>query len=280
MPLVTTTAIVGDAGSRGGVAAFNVITLEHAEGIVTGAQRAGRPVILQVSENTVKFHGGRVRPLAAALAALASDAAVSVSLHLDHVEAADLWREAASAGDSSVMVDCGTLPYAENDAITADATERLHEQGLAVEAELGYVGGKDSQAASAHAPGVRTDPQQAAAFVGATRVDSLAVAVGSSHAMTTQTAELDLDLIAALRDAVPVPLVLHGSSGVSDHTVRAAVRAGIVKVNIGTALNVAYTGALRKALTASTAMDPRTPLSAARDAVADTVTHLLEVVSG
>ena len=89
---------------------------------------------------------------------------------------------------------------------------------------------------------------QAAAFVAATGVDALAVAVGSSHAMTTQTAELDLDLVAALRDAVPVPLVLHGSSGVPDDTLRDAVRAGIVKVNIGTALNVAYTGALREAL--------------------------------
>ncbi len=125
----------------------------------------------------------------------------------------------------------------QNVAVTAGASSGLHEQGLAVEAELGYVGGKDSQATSAHAPGVRTDPQQAAEFVGATGVDALAVAVGSSHAMTTQSAELDLDLIAALRDAVPVPLVLHGSSGVPDHTLRAAVGAGIVKVNIGTALN-------------------------------------------
>ena len=80
-----------------------------------------------------------------------------VSLHLDHVEAADLWREAAKAGYSSVMVDCGSLPYEQNVAITADVTALLHGQGLAVEAELGYVGGKDSQAASAHAPGVRTD---------------------------------------------------------------------------------------------------------------------------
>ncbi len=120
-------------------------------------------------------------------------------------------------------------------------------------------------------------PQQAADFVATTGVDALAVAVGSSHAMTTQTAELDLDLIAALRDALPVPLVLHGSSGVPDHTLRAAVRAGIVKVNIGTALNVAYTGGLREALTDGA--DPRKPLSAARDAVADTVSHLLDVSS-
>jgi fructose-bisphosphate aldolase class II len=278
MPLVSTATLVGDAWTRsGGVAAFNVITLEHAEGIVAGAQRSGWPLILQASENTVKFHGGLIRPLAAALAALASEADVPVSLHLDHAETPALWHDAAAAGYSSVMVDCGSMPYERNVAVTAEVTKLLQQQGLSVEAELGYVGGKDTQVTNAHAPGTRTDPQQAAAFVAATGVDALAVAVGSSHAMTTKTAELDLDLIATLRDAVPVPLVLHGSSGVPDDTLRAAVRAGIVKVNIGTALNVAYTGALREALSAKA--DPRPALHAARNAVADTVAHLLDVVT-
>jgi fructose-bisphosphate aldolase class II len=278
MPLVSTATLVGDASSRGGgVAAFNVITLEHAEGIIAGAQRSGRPVILQVSENTVKFHGGLIRPLAAALAVLASEADVPVSLHLDHAESPALWHDAASAGYSSVMVDCGSLPYEQNVAITAEVTKLLQQQGLSVEAELGYVGGKDTQVTNAHAQGTRTDPQQAAAFVEATDVDALAVAVGSSHAMTTQTAELDLGLIAALRAAVAVPLVLHGSSGVPDEMLRAAVHAGIVKVNIGTALNVVYTGALREALGAKA--DPRPALRAARNAVADRVAHLLDVVT-
>jgi fructose-bisphosphate aldolase class II len=279
VPLVTTAELVRDASSHGaGVTAFNVITLEHAEGIIAGAQRSGRPVILQVSENTVKFHGGLIRPLAAALAALASEADIPVSLHLDHAESAALWHAAASAGYSSVMVDCGSLPYEQNEAITAEVTKQLQQQGLSVEAELGYVGGKDTQVTNAHAPGTRTDPQQAAAFVEATGVDALAVAVGSSHAMTTQTAELDLGLIAALRAAVAVPLVLHGSSGVPADMLRAAVRAGIVKVNIGTALNVAYTGTLREALTAKA--DPRPALRAARDAVGDAAAQLLDVVSG
>jgi fructose-bisphosphate aldolase class II len=97
--------------------------------------------------------------------------------------------------------------------------------------------------------------------------------------MTTRTAELDLDLIAALRDAVPVPLVLHGSSGVPDDALRAAVRAGIVKVNIGTALNVAYTNAVRSAFAADDAVDPRRALRSARAAIADTVAHRLDVVS-
>lgn len=279
MPLVPTAELLRTAAANGsGVAAFNVVTLEHGEGIVAGAQHAAAPVILQVSENTVAFHGS-LRPISAALAALAADAGVPVGLHLDHVEAPHLWEQAAAAGYSSVMVDGGALPYDRNVAVTAGATELLHGRGLAVEAELGYVGGKDSQVSNAHAPGVRTDPRQAAEFVGATGVDALAVAVGSSHAMTTRTAELDLDLIAALRDALSVPLVLHGSSGVPDDALRAAVRAGIVKVNVGTALNVAYTGAVRSALAADDAVDPRKALRSARAAIGDTVAHLLDVIS-
>jgi len=279
MPLVSTAELLRAAvANRSGVAAFNVVTLEHAEGIVGGAQHAAAPVILQVSENTVAFHGS-LRPISAALAALAADAAVPVGLHLDHVEAPHLWEQAATSGYSSVMVDGGALPYDRNVAVTAEATTLLHERGLAVEAELGYVGGKDTQVSNAHAPGVRTDPRQAAEFVRATGVDALAVAVGSSHAMTTRTAELDLDLIAALRDALTVPLVLHGSSGVPDAALRAAVRAGIVKVNVGTALNVAYTGAVRSALAADDAVDPRKALRSARAAIGDTVAHLLDVVS-
>lgn len=279
MPLVPTAELLRTAAANGsGVAAFNVVTLEHGEGIVAGAQHAAAPVILQVSENTVAFHGS-LRPISAALAALAADAGVPVGLHLDHVEAPHLWEQAAAAGYSSVMVDGGALPYDRNVAVTAEATALLHGRGLAVEAELGYVGGKDSQVSNAHAPGVRTDPRQAAEFVGATGVDALAVAVGSSHAMTTRTAELDLDLIAALRDALSVPLVLHGSSGVPDDALRAAVRAGIVKVNVGTALNVAYTGAVRSAMAADDAVDPRKALRSARAAIGDTVAHLLDVIS-
>lgn len=280
MPLVPTAALVEDAAGRGGgIAAFNVVTLEHAEGIVGGAAKAGSPVILQVSENTAAFHG-TLRPVTAALVALAQESAVPVALHLDHVEAAHLWQQAAAAGYSSVMVDGGALPYDRNVDMTAAAAAALHAQGLAVEAELGYVGGKGTQVSSAHAPGVRTDPTQAAEFVGATGVDALAVAVGSSHAMTERTAELDVDLIAALRDAVPVPLVLHGSSGVPDDALRAAVRAGIVKVNIGTALNVAYSRALRTALANDDTIDPRAALRSSRNAIAETVAHLLDVVSG
>jgi fructose-bisphosphate aldolase class II len=161
-------------------------------------------------------------------------------------------------------------------ASTARLAHLAHVAGLWVEAELGEIGGKDG----AHAPGARTDPAEAAAFVAATAVDGLAVAVGSSHAMAERTAALDVELVAALAAAVPVPLVLHGSSGVPDAGLREAIDAGIRKVNVGTALNVAGTAALRAALAAHPeAVDPRPALAAARDAMADEVARLLRALS-
>jgi fructose-bisphosphate aldolase, class II len=277
MPLVTTQQIVDSARARGvGVGAFNVITLEHAEAIVAGAEQAGAPVILKISENAVKFHGGRLAPIAAAASAVAELATVSVSLHLDHVEDMALLYQAADAGMSSVMFDASKLDYDANVAATRAAAEWAHERGLHLEAELGEVGGKDG----AHAPGVRTDPAQAAAYVAATGVDALAVAVGSSHAMTTRTAKLDHDLIVKLREAVPVPLVLHGSSGVADDELRGAVTAGIVKVNIGTILNVAFSGAVREILREPSLVDPRKYLAPARTEMTNVVRHMLAVLTG
>ncbi len=273
MALVPTRQVVDDARLRGGgAAAFNVITLEHAEAIVAGAEAAGRAVILQVSENAVRFHHGRLRPISAAAGAVAEAAGVPVALHLDHVEDLDLLHEAAAAGFSSAMFDASRLPYDDNVAATAAAAAWAHDAGLWLEAELGEVGGKDG----AHAPGVRTDPAEAARYVEQTGVDALAVAVGSSHAMTTRTARLDLDLIAALRDAVPVPLVLHGSSGVPDDELARAVGQGIVKVNVGTILNVAFTGAVRSHLEGDArVVDPRKYLAPAREEMAAVVSRIV-----
>jgi fructose-bisphosphate aldolase class II len=258
-----------------GVGAFNVITVEHAEAIVAGAEAAGCPVVLQISENAVRFHGGRLGPIAAAARRVAELSTVDVGLHLDHVESDELFDLAAAHGFGSAMYDASKLPYDANVAATTKAVLRGHAAGIWVESELGEVGGKDG----AHAPGARTDPAEAAAYVTATGVDALAVAVGSSHAMTTRTAALDHELIAQLAAAVPVPLVLHGSSGVPDDELRAAVRGGLVKINIGTALNVAFTGAIRTALDDPAVVDPRRYLKVARAAMADTVTRSLRVVT-
>ncbi len=270
MPLTPTAEIVADAVRAGaGVGAFNVITLEHAEAIVRGAGAAGRTAILQISQNCVRYHGA-LAPIAVATLSVARAADVPVAVHLDHATDIALVREAMSLGLGSVMFDASALDYADNVAATAAVVAESHASGVWIEAELGEVGGKDG----VHAPGARTDPGHARAFVERTGVDALAVAVGSSHAMLTRDAALDFDLIAALHTALPVPLVLHGSSGVSDDGLRRAVASGIVKVNIGTRLNQVFTAAVRE----HDAVDPRKYLGPARDAVAAEVTRLATVL--
>ncbi|MFJ8948908.1 ketose-bisphosphate aldolase [Streptomyces sp. NPDC102384] len=283
MPLAATGTLVGAAAARrGAVAAFNVITLEHIEAVVAGAEAVDAPVILQISENAVRYRYGRLLPLARAAVAAAESARVDVGLHLDHVQSDDLLRQAADAGFGSVMYDAARLPYDENLAATRAAADWGHANGLWVEAELGQVGGKDGAAPlDAHAPGARTDPGEARAYITDTGVDALAVAVGSSHAMTTRTATLDHDLLKRLADGLDVPLVLHGSSGVPDDELAAAVRGGIAKVNVGTALNIAMTSAIREFLTAHPeAVDSRKYLKVAREAMVRTVSELIGVVRG
>ncbi|WP_328429527.1 class II fructose-bisphosphate aldolase [Streptomyces sp. NBC_00443] len=281
MPLVTTGELVTRAAdARSAVAAFNVITLEHVEAVITGAESVSSPVVLQVSENAVKFRYGRLLPLARAAVAAAERAAVPVALHLDHIQSDDLLRQAPGAGFSSVMYDAARLPYADNLAATKAAADWAHAQGLWIEAELGRLGGKNGEPPlDAHAPGARTDPAEAHAFVADSGVDALAVAVGSSHAMTTRTATLDHDLLKSLATTLDVPLVLHGSSGVPDDELTAAVAGGIAKVNVGTALNIAMTGAIREFLAAHPeAVDSRKYLSVGREAMVRAVADIIEVL--
>jgi fructose-bisphosphate aldolase class II len=273
--LVAQAAAAGDA-----VPAFNVITLEHVEAVITGAESVGAPVILQVSENAVKFRYGRLLPLARAATAAAEQASVPVALHLDHVQSDGLLRQTTDAGFSSVMYDASRLPYAENLAATRAAADWAHAQGLWIEAELGEVGGKNGRPPlDAHAPAARTDPAEARTFVADSGVDALAVAIGSVHAMTTRTAALDHDLLGRLTAALDVPLVLHGSSGLPDAELTAAVTGGITKVNVGTALNLAMTSAIKEFLTAHPeAVDSRKYLTVAREAMAEAVARIIGVL--
>jgi fructose-bisphosphate aldolase class II len=276
MPLAAMDDITGPARAAGrGIGAFNVIGIEHAEAIVAGAEAAALPVVLQISENCVAYHRG-LAPIAAACLALAHGATVPVAVHLDHASDVALVEAAAGLGLGSVMFDASKLPYADNVRTTADVAASCHRRRVWVEAELGEIGGKDG----VHSPLARTDPGEAASFVAATGVDALAVAVGSSHAMATRDAVLDLGLIGRLRAAVSVPLVLHGSSGVPDEDLAAAVRAGMTKVNIATQLNKVFTGAVRLALSAQpAATDPRKYGAAGRDAVAGEVARLLRLLA-
>lgn len=275
MPLASSDDLLLPARERGrGVGAFNVIQLEHAEAFTTAAERAGCGVIMQISQNAVSYHGG-LAPIAAATLAVAANSSAPAVVHLDHAEDRDLVTEAIESGFTSVMYDGSTLDYDTNVATTAEVVAQAHARGVWVEAELGEVGGKDG----VHAPGVRTDPAEAVEFVRATGVDALAVAVGSSHAMTTREASLDLGRIAELRAALHVPLVLHGSSGVSDSALSEAVATGMTKINIATHLNKTLTQALRDYLAQHPdVVDPRKYLGAGREAMVEEVVRLLGVL--
>lgn len=274
MPLVPTSQIMQAAVDGGyGQGAFNVIHLETAQALVSGAEQVGLPVILQISENCVKYHGG-LRPIAAASLALAVEAAVPVSLHLDHAEDEELVYRALELGFGSVMYDGAKLPFGQNVAATQRVVAAARAAGASVEAELGEIGGKDG----AHAPGVRTDPDEAVRFVELTGVDSLAVAVGSSHAMLERGASLDLELISRLHRALEVPLVLHGSSGVPDATLVAGITAGMRKINVSTHLNGFFTRAVRQWLAENEqAVDSRKYVGAGRAAMAGEAARLLEL---
>ena len=276
MTLTPTGEILAAARAAGqGIGALNVIQLEHAEAIVAGATTADRPVLLQISENCVRYHGA-LRPLALATLAVAQEADGPVGLHLDHAESAQLVDEAVELGFTSVMFDGSRMDHVDNVAQTAAVARHCHAAGVFVEAELGEIGGKDG----AHAPGVRTDPGEAQRFVAETGVDALAVAVGSSHAMTSRDAALDEELISTLRDAVSVPLVLHGSSGVSDEGLARAVDAGMTKINVATHFNQVFTAAVRDHLAEHPdVVDTRTYLGVARAAMAEEVTRLLRLLA-
>ena len=273
--LADTAVLARDCAARKvGLAAFNVVLLDHAEAFVDAAENTGLPLVLQLSQNAVKYHGGRLRPLGRALIELAEASTVPVSVHLDHAESTDLCREAVELGFTSIMYDGSKLPDAQNRETTAEITAFAHKHGVSVEAELGEVGGKNG----VHDPSARTNPEDAAQFVADTGVDLLAVAVGSSHAMATREAVLDNQLIAAIHELVPVPLVLHGSSGVPDDGMVAAIQAGMTKINVSTHLNVVFTQGVRQILDENPKIvDPRKYVGPATHLVQEEVERLMRL---
>lgn len=245
---------------HGHVIGLNVIELFHAESFIAAAEKSAKPLVLQISENAVRYHGA-LEPLAAAVLAMAKSSSAELSVHLDHATDRKLISEALRLGFSSIMFDGSTLDYINNVSATQEVVREAKEFGAWVEAELGEIGGKDG----VHAPGVRTKPSEAKEFAEATGIHGLAVAVGSSHAMKEKSAVLDLGLIGEIAAEVSVPLVLHGSSGVSVEQIGQAVKAGIRKVNIATEFNVVLTQSIKDYFVENNSVvDPRKYIGAAR----------------
>ncbi len=257
------------------VLAVNVILMEHAESYLKAAEEMQIPLIMQISENAIKYHGS-LKPIFLATQAIANGSQTPICVHLDHIEDINLIKEGLDLGCKSIMYDGSKLDYSENVKISSQIAELVHSYRGSLEVELGEIGGKDG----VHAPGARTNPLEAKKFVEDTNADLLAVAVGSSHAMNTRDAKLNFELIKEISHEVPVPLVLHGSSGVSDEDLLEAVKSGISKVNIATHLNKVFTNQIRNQLSGDPKLsDPRKYLIPAKEVVKEEVKRLLKLVS-
>jgi ketose-bisphosphate aldolase len=276
MSRTTSQKLVSAAVSKSNaVGAFNVILMEHTEALVAGAEKSQTPLILQISENCVKYHGA-LKPISLATIAIAEASTLPISVHLDHAESEELVKQALDFGYDSVMFDGSKLSYREN----VEASQRMRvlcdSYGATLEVEIGEVGGKDG----VHAPGARTKPDEAKTFAEETGANLIAVAVGSSHAMATRDASLDFELIRDIASVVNLPLVLHGSSGVSDADLQLAVKAGMRKINIATHLNALFTQQVRTELDKNlTLTDPRKYIGAGRESVSNEVARLIKLLS-
>lgn len=265
--------IVNSAKNLGtATGAFNVILLEHAEAIIMGAESAKLPVILQINQKEARYHGA-IEPISLATLACAAAASVPTSVHLDHADNTEIIRRALDLGYDSIMFDGTNLEFAENIKVSTQMAELAHSYGATIEVGLGREGTPGS-------PEIRTNPQEAKFFMAETGADLLAIVAGSMWEIDGRAVQLDFDLISQISEIVSVPLVLHGSSGVSDSDLKSAVRAGIKKVNFATHLKQVFTQSIRTSLDSDlNAIDPRSYIGKARNEVAAEITRLLKMLN-
>ncbi|MFW6281760.1 MAG: class II fructose-bisphosphate aldolase [bacterium] len=277
MPLVTTKGMLLDAHKKNyAVGAFNANNLEMAQGIVAAAEEENAPVIVEVSQGGLN-HGG-IAEMSALIRALAEKANVPVALHLDH--GMDFFHNILCLREqfTSLMFDGSQLSYEENVAITKDIVKIAHMVNIPVEAELGKVPKDPDEMNFEELKQYMTEPDEALNFVEQTGIDFLAVSVGSMHKMKVREAILEIDRIKNLRETVDVPLVLHGSSGVDEDSVKKSIKAGISKINVHTYLAQNFTRGMKKYLNENPdAIDLRKYMSAGREALKEAVRHKIRL---
>jgi tagatose 1,6-diphosphate aldolase GatY/KbaY len=236
-----------EAARAGGYAigGFNVYNLEGARAVVAAAEGERSPAMLQIHPGALA-HGGA--PLIALCMEAARGARVPFAVHLDHSDSSDAIRAALEAGVSSIMADGSHLPYEQNLAFAGAMAELAHARGAAVEAELGRLSGSEDGLTVPEYEARLTDPEQAADFVARAGLDTLAVCIGNVHGHYRGEPALDFARLERLRWAVPIPLVLHGASGLPAPMVRRAIELGVCKLNVNTEVRDAYLRALAAGL--------------------------------
>jgi fructose-bisphosphate aldolase class II len=283
------------------VGAFNVNNMEIIQGIVDAAKEEQAPLILQVSAGARKYakHIYLIKLVEAAL----EDSGLPICLHLDHGEDFEICKSCIDGGFTSVMVDGSKLPFEENIALTKKVVEYAHERGVVVEAELGRLAGIEDTINVSAKDATYTDPDQAVEFVERTGVDSLAIAIGTSHGAYKFKGDcnLDFDRLTTISKLLPnFPLVLHGAStvlpefvdkcnsyggqikgaqGVPEDMLLKAGKLGVCKINIDTDLRLAMTASIREHLSKNPSdFDPRQYLKPAREAIKGMVKHKIRNV--
>ena len=249
MALVTSKELLLDAQKNHyAIGAFNVENMEMVQAVIAAAEELSSPVIIQTTPGTLKYADPEL--YYANVAAAAKAARVPVVMHLDHGSSFNLAMRCFRAGYTSVMIDGSHDPFEQNIAVTKSVVDACHAAGVPVEAELGKVGGKEDDLDGGEGNGY-TVPAEAAEFVEKTGVDSLAVAIGTAHGVYKGIPKLDLERISQIRQVVSVPLVLHGTSGVPDDTVRECIQRGMCKVNYATDLRIAFSNGVKEYLAAN-----------------------------
>ncbi len=254
------------------IGAFNTSNLEISLGIIQAAVALHSPVIVQVSETSIKYAG--IKPITHIVQTIAKNEAVNVpvALHLDHGKSFRSVAECIHAGFSSIMIDQSDLPFDENVALTRQAVDYAHKRGVWAQGELGQLKGKEDFVDVVDDQALMTDPGDAKNFVMQTKVDSLAIAIGNIHGIIKMRQKikpkLDIDRLKAISDLVKIPLVLHGASGLDQNQIQQAVQNGIAIINIDTEIRLAFTETLRDILERDQKLyDPREVLGPSIKAV-------------
>jgi len=304
MPLVTSKELFKDAYEKGyAIGAFNVNNMEIIQGIVSAAKEEKSPLILQVSAGARKYANPIY--LKKLVEAAVEDTDLPIVLHLDHGEDFDICKQCIDDGFTSVMIDASHLPFAENIALTKKVVDYAHPRGVVVEAELGKLAGIEDNISVNAKDATFTNPKEAKEFVDKTGVDSLAIAIGTSHGAYKFKGkpQLDFERLKKISELLPgFPLVLHGAStvlpefvkacneyggdipgaqGVPEEMIKEAAKFGVCKVNIDTDLRLAMTAAIRQNLNENPGnFDPRKYLGDGRTAIKKMVKHKMGNVLG
>ncbi len=282
-----------------GVGAFNINNMEFVQAITGAAEELNSPIILAVSQGAIKYAGfGNIVSL---VQTAVEERKVKASLHLDHGKDMKIIQQCIEGGFTSVMIDGSDLPFEENIAVTRKVVEMARPKGISVEGELGRLAGVEDHVSVSKQDATYTDPDEAVEFVEKTGIDSLAVAIGTSHGAYKfkGEAKLAMDRLSEIVSKVDVPLVLHGASGVNqdhvklgnkygaklmdargvpDNAITEAVQRGVCKVNIDTDMRIAFTVFIRKFLgDQPEVFDPRGYLGAGREAIVEVVKYKIRL---